>query len=178
MGRVEQGTARVGNPAAPRRNVTAAGHARGFRGATETRAAIGRAAAWRRLRRMKETSMRPLVLALAVAACGAGPALAQTSGPGANGGKAPQAAPAKPAAKYTLETPIEELMENPVTLAWLDRHFPGLSERMKDPEVATLFAGVSIEGLSIDPDHGRALTPEVMAKLKASLEKAQTEAAP
>jgi hypothetical protein len=44
---------------------------------------------------------------------------------------------------------------------------------MRDEEVATIFAGVSIVGLSIDPDHGKALTPEVMAKLKVSLEKAQ-----
>jgi hypothetical protein len=85
------------------------------------------------------------------------------------------APPAKP--KYTLDTPIHELMEDPKMLAWLDRHFPGLSERMRDPEVGTLFAGVSIQGLSIDPDHGRALTPEVMAKLKVSIEKAQAEPA-
>lgn len=76
-------------------------------------------------------------------------------------------------APYTLETPIHTLMEDPLTLAWLDKHFPGMSERMRDPEVATLFDGVSIQGLSIDPDHGRALTPEVMAKLKVSLEAAQ-----
>jgi hypothetical protein len=68
-------------------------------------------------------------------------------------------------------------MEDPVTLAWLDKHFPGMSERMRDPEVGTLFDGVSIQGLSIDPDHGRALTPEVMAKLAVSLEKAQAEPA-
>lgn len=80
-------------------------------------------------------------------------------------------------ARYTLDTPIEQLMEDPVTLAWLDRHFPGLSERMRDPEVATIFAGVSIEGLAMDPDHGRALTPEVMAKLKASLETTLAKAA-
>lgn len=79
---------------------------------------------------------------------------------------------------YTLDTPIHELMENPQTLAWLDRHFPGLSERMRDPEVGTMFAGVSIHGLSIDPDHGRALTPDVMARLKVSLEKAQADPVP
>ena len=101
--------------------------------------------------------MRKLALAVAgVLLIGGGSALGQ---------------PAKP--KYTLETPIHDLMEDPKMLAWLDRHFPGLSERMSDPEVGTLFAGVSIQGLSIDPDHGRALTPEVMAKLKVSLEKAQ-----
>jgi hypothetical protein len=105
--------------------------------------------------------MRLTVLAI-VFAIGAGAAFAQ----------APAARP-----RHTLDTPIETLMEDPVTLAWLDRHFPGLSERMRDPEVATIFAGVSIEGLSIDPDHGRALTPEVMAKLAASLEKAQEPAA-
>ncbi|TAL30671.1 hypothetical protein [Phenylobacterium sp.] len=102
--------------------------------------------------------MRRLVLALAAGFLVFGPAAAQPT-------------PASP--KYTLETPIHELMEDPKMLAWLDRHFPGLSERMRDPEVGALFAGVSIQGLSIDPDHGRALTPEVMAKLKVSLEKAQ-----
>lgn len=91
-------------------------------------------------------------------------ALALTGGPAA-------AEPPKP--RYTLETPIHELMEDPRTLAFLDKHFPGLSERMRDPEIGTMFAGVSIQGLSIDPDHGRALTPEVMQKLAKALEEAQ-----
>lgn len=80
--------------------------------------------------------------------------------------------------RYTLDTPIHELMEDPRTLAFLDRHFPGLSERMRDPEIGAMFAGVSIYGLSIDPDHGRALTPEVMAKLAKALEEAQAEPSP
>jgi hypothetical protein len=84
----------------------------------------------------------------------------------------------KPHAPYTLETPIETLMDDPVTLAWLDKHFPGLSERMRDPEVATIFAGSSIDDMSKDPDHGRMLTPEVMAKLKVSLEQAQVAKPP
>jgi hypothetical protein len=104
--------------------------------------------------------MRTLALYLTIAVLGAGPAATQ---------------PAKP--KYTLDTPIHVLMEDPRMLAWLDKHFPGLSERMRDPEVGTVFAGVSIQGLSIDPDHGRALTPQVMEKLKVSLEKAQAEPA-
>ena len=114
--------------------------------------------------------MRTLVLALAVAGLMACPVLAQ----------APPARPAAaaPKPKYTPETPIHELMEDPKMLAWLDKHFPGLSERMRDPEVGTLFAGVSIYGLSIDPDHGRALTPEVMKKLAAALEKAQEDPLP
>ena len=107
--------------------------------------------------------MRTLTLALLAACLLAAPVAAQ---------------PAKPPPKYTLETPIHDLMEDPKMLAWLDKTFPGMSERMRDPEVGTLFAGVSIYGLSIDPDHGRALTPEVMAKLKVSLEKAQEEPAP
>lgn len=116
--------------------------------------------------------MRTLALVLAAAALAAGPAAAQKPT-----GKAAAAAPTAKALRYSLDTPIHELMEDPKMLAWLDRHFPGLSERMSDPEVGTLFAGVSIQGLSIDPDHGRALTPEVMAKLKASIEKAQAEPA-
>ncbi|HEY0651122.1 hypothetical protein [Phenylobacterium sp.] len=116
--------------------------------------------------------MRMLALMLA-AALAAGPAAGQTPPAKPAAAKAPAPKP-----KYTLETPIHELMEDPKMLAWLDKHFPGLSERMSDPEVGTLFAGVSIQGLSIDPDHGRALTPEVMAKLAVSLEKAQAEPAP
>ena len=104
--------------------------------------------------------MRTLALGLALALALGSAGLAQSG-------------PAKP--KYTLETPIHDLMEDPKMLAWLNRHFPGLAERMSDPEVGTLFAGVSIYGLSIDPDHGRALTPEVMAKLRVSMEKAQEE---
>jgi hypothetical protein len=120
--------------------------------------------------------MRTLALALiGLLLAGGAPAAAQTASKPTAPAKA--AAP-KAAPKYTLETPIHTLMEDPKMLAWLDRHFPGLSERMRDPEVGTLFAGVSIQGLSIDPDHGRALTPEVMAKLAASLERAQAEDAP
>lgn len=104
--------------------------------------------------------------ALVAAALAAAPAAAQPPAPAA-------AASVKPHAPYTLDTPIEVLMEDPVTLAWLDKHFPGLTERMRDPEVATIFAGTSIDDMSKDPDHGRALTPEVMAKLKVSLEQAQ-----
>lgn len=108
--------------------------------------------------------MRAAAFAAVLLAFAAAPALAQPT---------PSPPAARPHAPYTLETPIEVLMQDPVTLAWLDAHFPGLSERMRDEEVATLFAGVSIEGLSIDPDHGKALTPEVMAKLKVSLAQAQ-----
>ena len=121
--------------------------------------------------------MRRLAFVLASAVAIAAPATAQpqtlrTDLPEQRPASPPPAA-AKPHAPYTLDTPIEDLMADPVTLKWLDAHFPGLSERMRDEEVATIFAGVSIQGLSIDPDHGRALTPEVMAKLKVSLEQAQ-----
>ena len=111
--------------------------------------------------------MRTLALALLAGALAASPAAAQPATP------EPPPVAAKPHAPYPLETPIETLMEDPVTLAWLDKHFPGLTERMRDPEVATIFAGSSIDDMSKDPDHGRALTPEVMAKLKVSLEQAQ-----
>ena len=111
-----------------------------------------------------------MLLAVALAAT---PAAAQPAAPAD-----PASTAAKPHAPYTLDTPIEVLMEDPVTLAWLDKHFPGLSERMRDPEVATIFAGSSIDDMSKDPDHGRALTPEVMAKLKVSLEQAQAGRTP
>ena len=130
--------------------------------------------------------MRRFVSAMIGAALLAGPAAAQHPGgqalaPSAAAKTAPSPTPSATAtahAPYTLDTPIEELMADPVTLAWLDKHFPGLSERMRDEEVATLFAGVSIQGLSIDPDHGRALTPDVMAKLAVSLAQAQAEPKP
>lgn len=127
--------------------------------------------------------MRKFVLAIVGAALLAGPAAAQHPGgaPPSSAAKPASPAPAGPVAPhapYTLETPIETLMADPVTLTWLDKHFPGLSARMHDEEVGTLFAGVSIQGLSIDPDHGRALTPEVMAKLAVSLAQAQGAARP
>ncbi len=86
-------------------------------------------------------------------------------------------AAAKPA-RHTLDTPIHVLMDDPRTLAFLDKHFPGMSDRMSDPEIGAMFAGVSLQGLSIDPDHGRTLTPEVMARLAVALEKAQAEPSP
>lgn len=113
--------------------------------------------------------MRTLVLGLTMLILAAGAAVAEPKAEPA----APASAPAKAHPKYTLDTPIHTLMEDPRMLVWLDKHFPGMSERMRDPEVGTLFDGVSIQGLSIDPDHGRALTPEVMAKLARSLEAAQ-----
>ena len=121
--------------------------------------------------------MRTTALALWLLALSAGAALAQ-HGPRPAAAPPPSVEPGKPHPKYTLDTPIHELMEDPRTLAFLDKHFPGLSERMRDPEVGTIFAGVSIQGLSIDPDHGRALTPAVMAKLAVALEAAQAEPAP
>jgi hypothetical protein len=108
--------------------------------------------------------MRAAAFAAVLLALAGAPALAQPAAP---------SPAARPHAPYTLDTPIEVLMADPVTLKWLDAHFPGLSERMRDEEVATIFAGVSIQGLSIDPDHGKALTPDVMAKLAVSLEQAQ-----
>lgn len=119
--------------------------------------------------------MRTLSLAVGLLALSAGATLAQQSPPTA---ATTAAQPAKPHEKYTLDTPIHDLMEDPRTLAFLDKHFPGLSERMRDPEVGTIFAGVSIQGLSMDPDHGRALTPAVMAKLAVALEAAQAAPAP
>ena len=113
--------------------------------------------------------MRRTILFLAFLLAASAPALAES--------RAEVPVAAKPA-KHTLDTPIHVLMDDPRTLAFLDKHFPGLSERMRDPEVGTMFAGVSIQGLSIDPDHGRALTPEVMAKLAVALEKAQAEPEP
>src|ERR1051325_5984571 len=95
---------------------------------------------------MGRTTMRTQALALLVAMLAATPSAAQP---------APEPSPpaaARPHPPYTLETPIETLMADPVTLAWLDKHFPGLTERMKDPEVATIFAGSSIDDMSKHPD--------------------------
>lgn len=118
--------------------------------------------------------MRRSMLALAMLGVCCGGALAEPAAEPA----APASASPRAHAKYTLATPILELMEDPRTLAFLDRHLPGLSERMRDPEVATIFANTSLEDLSKDPDHGRGLTPEVMAKLAARLDAAQAGPAP
>jgi hypothetical protein len=112
--------------------------------------------------------MRIAVLALMALALAGGSASAQP--------KPEPSAGAHP--KYTLETPILVLMEDPRTLAVLDKHLPGLSERMRDPEVATIFSNTSLDDMSKDPDHGRALTTERMARLAAALEAAQAEPQP
>ena len=112
--------------------------------------------------------MRAIFLALSVLGLTTGAARAQI----------PANAAAKPHPKFTMETPILQLMEDPRTLAFLDKHLPGLSERMRDPEVANLFANTSLDHMSKDPDHGRALTPSVMTKLAAGLEEAQAQPQP
>lgn len=128
--------------------------------------------------------MRRFVSAMIGAALLAGPAAAQHPGgqalaPSAATRTAPGPTPSAPAhAPYTLETPILVLMEDPRTLAFLDKHLPGLSERMRDEEVATIFGDTSLDDMSKDPDHGRALTPEVMAKLAKLLADAQAAPLP
>ena len=91
--------------------------------------------------------------------------------------------PAAPAAatvpKLTIDSTFGELLSDPRTKAVLDRHMPGFSERMMgDPEVATMFAGVTLAGMAVDPDHGRMFTPQVLAMFTRELAAAQEEPPP
>lgn len=126
--------------------------------------------------------MRRFVLVMTGAALLGGPALAQHAS-GSVPAPAARPAPATATAAtahvpYTLETPILTLMEDPRTLAFLDKHLPGLSARMRDEEVATIFGSTSLDDMSKDPDHGRALTPDVMVRLAKLLADAQADTQP
>jgi len=72
-------------------------------------------------------------------------------------------APAAPAAKYTLDTPIETLVADPRAKSVLDSDLPGLTSH---PQFET-FKSMSLAALSgFAPDK---LTPDRLAKVKTEL---------
>jgi hypothetical protein len=99
--------------------------------------------------------MKPVLLAAALAVLGlATPALAD-----------PATTAAAPAAKFTLDTPIETLMADSGAKAVVDADLPGLTNHPQYEQ----FKGMSLTVLSsFAPDK---LTPERLAKVKDDLAK-------
>ena len=94
-----------------------------------------------------------------LAAIGAQPVLADPPTPAPT----PAPAPAMPAAKYTLDTPIETLVADPRAKSVLDTDLPGLTTH---PQFET-FKGMSLTALSgFAPDK---LTPDRLQKVKTEL---------
>jgi hypothetical protein len=90
-----------------------------------------------------------------LAAIGAQPVLADP--------QTPAPAPTTPAAKYTLDTPIETLVADPRAKSVLDTDLPGLTTH---PQFET-FKGMSLTALSgFAPDK---LTPDRLEKVKVEL---------
>lgn len=102
--------------------------------------------------------------------------LALAAGPLAAQPKPPPAPTPAAAPKLTIDSTFGDLLSDPRTKAVIDRHMPGFSERlMNDPEVATMFAGVTLAGMAVDPDHGRMFTPQVLEMFTRELAAAQQE---
>jgi len=115
---------------------------------------------------MEEQRMRSLALALSLLAAAGGTAAAQP--------KPAPAATAPAEKKLTIDSTFFELIADPRTKAVLDKHMPGFTERMLgDQEIATMFGGVTLAGMAVDPDHGRMFTPEVLAMFTRELAAAQ-----
>lgn len=93
------------------------------------------------------------ILPFALLAAGA-PALAQDG---------PAAAPVAPAAKFTLATPIEQIVADPAAKAVLDEVLPGLSTHPS----YDMFKAISLKDLA--PYSEGKITPELLTKAEAAL---------
>jgi hypothetical protein len=93
------------------------------------------------------------ILAPVALALGA-PALAQDT---------PAAAPVAAAAKFTLATPIEQIVADPVARAALESVLPGLSNHPS----YDVFKAISLKDLA--PYSEGKLTPELLTKAEAAL---------
>lgn len=80
--------------------------------------------------------------------------------------QAPQPAPATTAAKFSLDTPIEEIVANPAARAVLDKHMPGMSTN----DNYEMFKSMNLRMLSQMSDK---LSPDMLAKVEADLAKVQ-----
>lgn len=103
--------------------------------------------------------MKAMVVLLGVLV--ATPALAQT----AAASSAPAAMPAPAAAKYTLDTPIVQLVADPQAKAVLDADLPGLTTH----EAFEMFKSMSLN--EVVPMSQGKMTPEALAKTQADLAK-------
>lgn len=88
---------------------------------------------------------------------------AVTFAPAAIAQTAPAAPATAPAAKFNLDTPVQDLVADPKAKAVLDADLPGLSTH----ESYEMFKGMSLKQLSSYA--ADKLTPEVLAKTEKNL---------
>jgi curli biogenesis system outer membrane secretion channel CsgG len=101
--------------------------------------------------------MKTLLLAVALSALPFAPASF------AQDGAATAAAPAAAAAKFNLDTPIQDIVANPAAKAAFDAALPGVSTH----ESYEMFKGMSLNQLKAYA--ADQLTPEVLTKVEAAL---------
>ena len=102
--------------------------------------------------------MRPILLAAAIALLAANALAAEPTTPG----------------KLGVDSTFFELVADARTAEVLKKRMPGFVERFReDDQLQAMFGAITIRELSIDQDHARGLTPEVLAKLDAELIAAQ-----
>jgi len=97
--------------------------------------------------------MKTLLLAVALSALPLAPASFAQTAP----------APAAAAAKYNLDTPIQDIVANPAAKAAFDAALPGVSTH----ESYEMFKGMSLNQLKTYA--ADKLTPEVLAKVEKDL---------
>lgn len=100
--------------------------------------------------------MKALIIATTLLFGAAPAAMAQTA-------PAPAAAPAKPAARYDLTTPIEKIVADPAAKAILDKDLPSLTTN----PAFEAFKAMSLKDLQ--PLAGGALTDEKLAEVEKHL---------
>ena len=99
--------------------------------------------------------MKLTLFACVMAACVATPAIAQTS-------PVPAPAATATAAKFDLETPIEDIVANPAAKAVLDKYFPEMATNAN----YDMFKSMSLSTLSQLSDK---ITPDKLEKANAEL---------
>lgn len=107
--------------------------------------------------------MKLIVSAALVLAATVSPALAQDATTAATAGEAAAPAGTEAAARFTLDTPIEQIVADDAARAVLDADLPGVSTH----ESYEMFKGMSLKQLQ--PYSAGALTDEALAKVEADL---------
>jgi hypothetical protein len=109
------------------------------------------------------------------------PAFAQHPAPAARAEPTapPAIVPQPTSGRLSIDSTFIQLAEDPRTAAVMKKRMPGMVERlMEDEQVRAMMGGITVREMSIDQDHGKALTPQVLAMLDAEFAAAQAAPAP
>lgn len=122
--------------------------------------------------------MKRLLWGVALAAMALAPAAyAQHPAPAAQPTAPPAIVPQPTSGRLSIDSTFIELASDPRTAAVMKKRMPGLVERLEeDEQVRAMMGGITVREMSIDQDHGKALTPQVLAMLDAEFAAAQAAA--